>query len=241
MAIYTSKTRIDLEDVGYSNKITNKAILKILENAGARQSETIHFGLNDMENVGFSWILLGWKVKILKRPIYNEELTINTWGRDSNRIFTYRDYEIYDESGELCAIATSKWAIVDINTGKLRELTPEIIEKYQCETKKVFKEDYTLKLKEPATIIRKQEYKAQRRDIDINKHIHNLYYLDYAYEALPEEVYEAPECNNIEIMYKKQIRLNDEFKCLYTKEENQNIVTMKSEDENTLHAIIKLY
>ena len=42
-------------------------------------------------------------------------------------------------------------------------------------------------------------------------------------------------------MYKKQIRVNDEFKCLYTKEENQNIVTMKSEDENTLHAIIKLY
>ena len=34
MAIYTSKTKIDLEDVGYSNKITNKAILKILENAG---------------------------------------------------------------------------------------------------------------------------------------------------------------------------------------------------------------
>ena len=194
-----------------------------------------------MENVGFSWILLGWKVKILKRPIYNEELTINTWGRDSNRIFTYRDYKIYDESGELCTIATSKWAIVDINTGKLRELTPEIIEKYQCETKKVFEEDYTLKLKEPATIIRKQEYKAQRRDIDINKHIHNLYYLDYAYEALPEEVYEAPECNNIEIMYKKQIRLNDEFKCLYTKEENQNIITIKSKDENTLHAIIKLY
>ena len=51
MAIYTSKTRIDLEDVGYSNKITNNAILKILENAGARQSETIHFGLNDKENV----------------------------------------------------------------------------------------------------------------------------------------------------------------------------------------------
>ena len=84
----------------------------------------------------------------------------------------------------------------------IAENLKKIIEKYQCETKKVFKEDYTLKLKEPTTIIRKQEYKAQRRDIDINKHIHNLYYLDYAYEVLPEEVYEAPECNNIEIMYK---------------------------------------
>ena len=241
MAIYTSKARIDLEDVGYSNKITNKAIIKILENAGGRHSESVHFGLNDMDNVGFSWILLGWKVQIFKRPIYNEELTIKTWGRDSNRVFTYRDYEIYDESGELCAIATSKWAIVNINTGKLGELTPEVIERYQCENKKVFEKDYTLKLKEPTTVISKQKHKAQRRDIDINKHIHNLYYLDYAYESLPEEVYEAPECNNIEIMYKKQIRLNDEFMCLYTREENQNIVTMKSADESILHAIIKVY
>ena len=241
MAVYTSKTRLDLEDVGYSNMVTNKAIIKILENAGGRHSESVHYGLNDMEKVGFSWILLGWKVKVLKRPIYNEELTINTWGRGSNRAFTYRDYEIYDESGKLCSIATSKWAIVDINTGRLKELTPKIIEKYQCEDKKVFEEDYTLKLKEPSTVISRQEHKAQRRDIDINKHIHNLYYLDYAYEALPEEIYEQPECDNIEIMYKKQIKFNDEFECLYTREENQNIITIKSKDEKTLHAIIKLY
>ena len=32
MAIYKCKSRIGLEDVGYSNKITNKAIIKILEN-----------------------------------------------------------------------------------------------------------------------------------------------------------------------------------------------------------------
>lgn len=241
MAIYTCKERIDLEDVGYSNKITNKAILKILENAGARQSEAVHFGLNDMENVGFSWILLGWKVQVLKRPIYNEELTVKTWGRDANRIFTYRDYEIYDENNELCTIATSKWAIVDIKAGKLKELTSDIIGKYQCEPKKVFEQDYTLKLKEPETVISKQIHKAQRRDIDINKHIHNLCYLDYAYEALPDEIYEQNECNNIEIMYKKQIKLGDEFECMYTMENNENIITLKSADENTLHAIVKLY
>ena len=42
-------------------------------------------------------------------------------------------------------------------------------------------------------------------------------------------------------MYKKQIRLNDEFKCLYTKEKDKNVVTIKSADENILHAIVKLY
>ena len=43
------------------------------------------------------------------------------------------------------------------------------------------------------------------------------------------------------IMYKKQIKLNNEIKCLYTKEQEQSIVTIKSADNKLLHAIIKLY
>lgn len=241
MAIYKCKSRIGLEDVGYSNKITNKAIIKILENAGGMHSESLNLGLNSIEITGFSWILLGWKVKVIVRPRYNEELTVNTWGRESNRAFTYRDYELYDESGNLCIIATSKWAIVDIKNGHLSEITPELIEPYKCEEKKVFNSDYSFKLKEPETIDREIRYKVQRRDIDINKHVHNLYYLDFAYEALPEEIYENCKFNNIEIMYKRQTKLNDEIKCLYTKDGEQNIVTIKSIDDNLLHAIIKLY
>ena len=241
MAIYKCKSRIGLEDVGYSNKITNKAIIKILENAGGMHSESLNLGLNSIEITGFSWILLGWKVKVIVRPRYNEELTVNTWGRESNRAFTYRDYELYDESGNLCIIATSKWAIVDIKNGHLAEITPELIEPYKCEEKKVFNSDYSFKLKEPETIDREIRYKVQRRDIDINKHVHNLYYLDFAYEALPEEIYENCVFNNIEIMYKRQTKLNDEIKCLYTKDGKQNIVTIKSIDDNLLHAIIKLY
>ena len=42
-------------------------------------------------------------------------------------------------------------------------------------------------------------------------------------------------------MYKRQTKLNDEIKCLYTKDGEQNIVTIKSIDDNLLHAIIKLY
>ena len=241
MAVFKCKARIGLEDVGDSNKITNKAIIKILENAGGMHSESLNLGLNSIETTGLSWILLGWKVKVILRPKYNEELTVNTWGKEANRAFTYRDYEIYDEAGNLCIIATSKWAVVDINNGHLAEITSELIEPYKCEQKRVFESDYNFKLKEPNTTECEIEYKAQRRDIDINKHVHNLYYLDFAYEALPQEIYENCEFDNIEIMYKKQIKLNDEIKCLYTKEENQNIVTIKSIDEKSLHAIIKLY
>lgn len=241
MAVFTYKYRIGLNDVNLSNKIKNKSILKVLENGGGMHSASVGYGLNEMETTNISWILLAWKVKVISRPKYNEEITINTWARSFSRISTYRDFEVYDKQGNLCIIATSKWTSINIKEGKLTEPTPEIIEAYQCEEKTVFEDGNIAKLKEPTDVQAKTEYVASRRDIDINNHVHNLYYLDYAYEALPEEVYRAEECNNIEIMYKKQVQLNAHIICNYTREENQNIVTIKSQDESTLHAIIKLY
>lgn len=239
--IYKCKYRIGLTDVGMSNLITNKAILKVFENAGGMHSELVGYGLNNIEKTGLSWVLLGWKVKVINRPKYNTEIEIHTWARDSNKISTYRDFEIYDERGNLLIIATSKWILVDLNKEKMVELSPEIINLYQKEEKCVFEDRTIQKLKEPNSYSNQISYPILRSDIDINNHVHNLYYLDFAYEALPENVYRSKECNNIEIMYKKQIKLGDKIICKYSKEENSNFVTIKSDDNKILHAIIKLY
>lgn len=239
--IYECEKILGFEDVGKSNKMSNIAVIRAFENAAGMHSEKVNWGLNSIDRTGISWILLGWKVKIINRPKYNEKLLIKTWGRDSNKAFTYRDYELYDEANKLCAIATSKWAIIDVKKGKLAEITPEMIASYECESKKVFEDKSNLKLKEPKTVKSEITYKVQRRDIDVNNHVHNLYYLSYAYEALPQEIYEQGEYCNIEIMYKSQIKLSDEIKCLYTEEEGQNIITIKSIDNKVLHSIIKLY
>ena len=76
----------------------------------------------------------------------------------------------------------------------------------------------------------------------MNKHMHNLYYLDLAYEALPEDVYENERpFNNVRIMYKKEIKLGDTVNCKYTYQNGMHIVVIKSGDDKNLHAIIELY
>ena len=71
--------------------------------------------------------------------------------------------------------------------------------------------------------------------------MHNTYYLDLAYEALPKDVYENNTFNNFEIMYKTSALLGEKVKCLYSFVNGEHFVTIKSEDEAKLHAIIKLY
>ena len=83
-------------------------------------------------------------------------------------------------------------------------------------------------------------YTARRRDIDVIGHMHNLYYLYLAYEALPEEEYSKRPFNHIRIQYKNQIKLGETVICKYAKVDGENVVVIKSEDDKTLHAIIKL-
>ena len=234
------KYTLGLTDVGRKNKISNKAIIKMLEDVGGIESEKAGYGLNEIEENHLSWVLLAWKVKVLRRPIYNEEVIARTWARDGNKVFTYRDYEIYDSNGKLCVIATSKWTLVDIRTLKLVGISEEVRSKYTFFNKSVFEEEIE-KLKEPKSVIKENDYKILRSQIDVNRQVHNLYYLDIAYEILPEDIYYGEEKDNIEITYKKQIKLNDDIMCKYTIEDGKDIVTIKSKDNKVLHAIVRLY
>ena len=66
--------------------------------------------------------------------------------------FTYRDYEIYDKDGNLCAIATSKWTLINIEKGKMERITDEIIKVYNVEEKEVFPGEKLDKLEIPKRI-----------------------------------------------------------------------------------------
>ena len=94
----------------------------------------------------------------------------------------------------------------------------------------------------PETFTNTYTYTSERRDIDTNHQVNNLFYLDFAYSALPEEIYNNRfDLNNIEITYKKEIKLGDTIKCKYAFENSKHIVVIFSEDEKTVHAVINLY
>lgn len=247
MAVIEKKYTISVKNVGGGNLLTNNGVLSLLEEIGCIHSDIAGYGINQMEKTHLSWVLLHWKVKVLKRPVYNETVTLKTWSRNSSKVITYRDFEIYDENNNLITIATSKWALVNTDNGGIVKITPEIIESYSPEDEKnVFGEIDIPKLKEPVDLADIEDniepafsFTVLRRDIDMNHHMHNLYYLDYAIEALPKEVYENLNCNEFEIMYKNGAKLGNKINCFYYKQDSSHLIVMKNAEDNRLHSIIK--
>lgn len=232
---------IKLSEIGKTNKVTNKAILGCFEDIGGIHSNIAGNGILDIPKTHLTWVLLDWKVKIIRRPQYTEKMRIKTWSRDSVKCYAYRDFEIYDSEGKLIGMATSRWVLVNIETGKLVKVEEDLLGRYQPELEKTVFEDETFeKLKEPEQYLSETEYKVKRADIDVNNHMHNLNYIELAVEALPEDIYQKEEFNNVRITYKKEIKLGETVKCKYAYLNGIHIVALKSEDDKVLHAIIEL-
>lgn len=240
MAIFEQNYIVGVTHVDPSATISNMGMLSILEDIACKHSDIAGFGFMDIPVKHLSWVLLAWKVKILKRVSYGATLKVTTWAKAANKFQTCRDFEVFDENGDVVCIATSKWTLIDTQKETITRITDEIIAPYSPEQKNIFENAEIDKLLEPENHSCIYTYVTQRRDIDVNNHMHNLNYLAVAYEALPTNIYSEKSFNNIEIMYKKSIRLGNTVKCFYTVSDNIHYVTIKSEDEKSLHAIIKL-
>ena len=234
------KFYIGLSDINISKELTNTSLLKHLEDVAGLHSEIAGYGITDIEKTRKSWILLSWKVKVIKRPLVNDTLKVKTWSRKIDRFYAFRDFEVRDQYDNVVCIATSKWVFMDIDKLKIQKVGEEVIKKYKQETNShVFEDEDIEKLIEPENHINKIEYKITRSMIDINQHLHNIYYLDIAKEVLPEDVYLKNELNNFIIMYKKEVKLGELLKAYYSKVNDYHYLTIKSQDD-VLHAIIKL-
>lgn len=237
---YEEKMKASVEDFGKDARLTERSILKFLENIGAYHSDLVGYGALDIPRTGISWILLEWKVEILRYPTYGEYFYVKTWSRGVSTPFTtYRDYEIYAENGEKLVIASAKWTAVNVLEKKIEQLTGEMLDRYETEEAHVFAEKEILRQKEPTSYEAEMTFRARRHEIDLNGHVHNLCYLDFALDILPCDVYEMRDFRHIRVTYRKEIKANEEITCKYHGEDGAHIVGIYGGD-GKLRAIVHL-
>ena len=219
--------------VGYSdiNKemaLSNASILKIFENMAC-----IHGALcgESIKTCPIRWFLTGYEVNVIRRPEIEERVLVHTWSREMRGVSACREFEIYGEDGTLCVTGISNWARTNAVTQRLERATPDIAAKYESEPNRTnFEKTWLEKLSEPSEYTSSRKFTVERNHIDVNDHMNNVFYLDAAKLALPEEVYALPESKRFKIMYRQAIKYGETVDCLYAETETSHIITLKDEN-----------
>ncbi|MBO5340670.1 MAG: acyl-ACP thioesterase [Oscillospiraceae bacterium] len=180
---YEYKTRIDSRDVDGRGFCRPSALLGYLQEAATHAAESRGFGREVlMEQHGAFWMLARIWYE-LERPVrYEQELTIRTWHRGGRGASMYRDFDLYVD-GRYIGQAVSVWVLVRLSDRKMLRLS-QIPELEGTGGGELNKDKQLSKLRMP-----EQMHLAERRmmhysDTDINDHVNNTRYADFACDAI---------------------------------------------------------
>lgn len=232
--MFSTNYEIGVDNLDKNRYVNDKEIFRILENAFAKHSNSLKVGLEDIIKMGYTIVLLSWKLEINNRPKYKDKLKVNTWVKETSKMYFYRDFEIIIND-DVAVKATSKWMLLDIKTFK-PVMNLELIKKQNPIDKDVFETRDIKRLKELDNYSKKLKYYIRKSDIDLNNHVHNLNYIDMALEVIDDKYY-----SNIEIEYLKEIKYNDKISIMSEKINDKYYIKIYNETNNVTSALIEIY
>ncbi|MCR9290720.1 MAG: thioesterase [Bacteroidetes bacterium] len=205
---YTIRT----SEIDNKKVATVPALLRLMHEAAMENVLRIKLSVWDLEPHGISWVLIRKTLKINRLPKLRERVRIVTYPVSFEKFFTFRDYRVYDESGEMIASATSHWLLMDTKTRRMTRI-PVFIMEYQekMPAKETCLPMEKSKMPKFENADFSKTFNVGWHDLDFNNHLSNVIYLQWILEALEDDILKNKRPVEIELLYKIEGVWKDEI------------------------------
>lgn len=239
---YTYETDVTYDELGPDRLLSRRGLAKILQEAASVASDERGFGMKDIPRTGVFWVLAAWRLELLERPPWRSRLAVQTWPRAMSGFQSERDFLVY-HGDTLIARASPRWLLVNAATGRVGRVTEAIRSVYDLDDRVLFDTPVPSNGKSPDGTPVTFAATIGRREIDTNGHVNNIHYLEFALEALPEEVFRNLP-HTVDITFRRQILLGTHIRCLYSlTEDGKHQVEIQSGEAGQVvrHAFVWFY
>ena len=234
--MYTFNTRVRYSELDERGSLSIPSIINYFQDCSTFQSEALGVGLGYLSDSHKVWMLTHWQICIEQYPGLGDEIEIGTMAYDFDKLFGYRNFCINTNDGRRCVNGNSRWILYDIEKGRPARLTEEDTKAYGIHEK--LQMNYTdEKIRVPKEYVKGESFPVRYYHLDTNGHVNNGKYVEMAMEYMNHErqIYE------LIVEYKQQAVLGNKVKPYITQDvvNDACTVTLVSEDETVVHAIIK--
>lgn len=229
--LYTKKYKVEVRDIDFTGKMKLSSLFLYFQDIAGIHAENLGIGRTVMEEKGALWVLARARVDILRYPVWNEEIIIETWPQKPNRLEFMRDFLVKSSSGDVIAKAVSTWVIIDEKTRRLRR-ADSIFSGYPDTIKKRAIDCKLGGLKPKGKLDKIYSRQVRYSDIDINEHLNNAKYVDFIMDAFTIKEHKEYLVKSIEINYSKEALPGDTIS-FYTdmSQVGENIIYMEGINE----------
>jgi len=196
--------------IAANGKISPLALMMFLQECASSHAEKLGVGVKELLAQNKTWVLSRFKLILTRFPIRSEQIEVETWPSGTERFFAIRDFILYDGSGESFGKAQSAWVVIDTNNRR-----PLRVDSFLPDKIKIpylgswpFVEKGLPKLEKAETCRR---FFTRFRDLDINQHVNNISYMEWAFEGLPWDLLFRGNLKEVEIHFLQESFLGEEI------------------------------
>lgn len=208
--IWENKFRIRAFDVDANGRLKVNTILDYFQDAASNDAERLNFGYSNFVPRGLTWVLSWAKFEFFHFPKFAEEIKLQTWGKKQHKLYSMRDYLLFNSEDESICKGTSAWLLIDS-----KSLRPKILPQLFPDIKMLDSKDALSDL--PQKIIPTTQtkiiYSTQIRysDIDLNQHANNAKYIELMLDCFDQEFHKTHTIKSLTVTYIAQSRYGDEI------------------------------
>lgn len=184
------------------------ALCRYLQEAADCHARALGVSVEALLADGMTWVLSRLHVSIDRFPMWRDTFRIDTWPSGRTDHVAFRDFMLVDSDNRPIGRATSCWMMLDLKTRRSIPLPPSV-QKLPVPDRSRAIDDPFDRLPSPDRIEREVNRTAGWKEIDLNRHVNNVTYVDWALDAVPDSLWRSHRPHGIEIAYKNEIRQGD--------------------------------
>ena len=156
-----------------------------------------------------AWVLAQMRIRIDRYPRWRETVLVDTFPWGARALTANRDFAVSLEDGTPCAVATTRWMLIDPATRKPVRL-PASVGAVDAGLDPVFgPADAFSRLRWPDAPAAAEEpppqaYRVMRSQIDLNGHVNNVHYANWMLESVPADAVRGLLVSDCEIAFRSE-------------------------------------
>ena len=219
-------------EIDFRKKLLVTSLMNYFGDVATKQSEDIGGGIDYLKQEGIAWVLYKWDIHINKYPHYGEKISVETRPYSFRKFYGYRIFKVLDDKGNVIASANSIWLLIDKEKRKVIRITEDMYKMYGVAENEI-KPLIIKKIKLPEQFDIEKSFDVRYSDIDTNRHVNNVKYVDWIVETIPLDIVLNFTIKNLNITYEKEALYGEKIK-IYTdlqKKDNSYISLHKIVDQ----------
>ena len=225
--------KIEPRHVDFTDRASVSSMCDLILHAAGLDAHNRGFGIDFLAGKNYGWVLSRLCVEMDYMPKQYSEYTLHTWIGGYNRLSSTRNFTLTDDNGVVFGRAVSQWCMLDFDTRRPVDMATlaQVHDGTIVDCPSPCEAPRRLGVVDGEAVAK---HRVAYSDIDFNRHMNTMRYIDLIFDSLPIEVPEKLDAMRLDINFVREALYGDEILLYASEQESLRNFEFKSQSGDAL-------